>query len=131
MYAVFVRLTITRCFLLPFVTDSAELLVFISFAINKNTCKLCLFTGQLLIENKCVFDINSLTVVYLPNALCRIQHSEGGEDMNQLRINKAKYNVLLKIKKKSKQIYMLLQEILINLLATVLAELILHIILSK
>ena len=51
--------------------------------------------------------------------------------MKQLRINKAKYNVLLKVKKKSKQIYMLLQEILINLLATVLAELILHIILSK
>ena len=69
-------------------------------------------------------------MVYLPNALCRIQHSEGGEDMKQLRINKAKYNVLLKIKK-SNQIYMLLQEILINLLATVLAELILHIILSK
>jgi len=56
---------------------------------------------------------------------------KGGEDKNQLRINKAKYNVLLKIKKKSKQIYMLLQEILINHLATVLAELILHIILSK
>ena len=74
--------------------------------------------------------MNSLTLVYLPNALCRIQHSEGGEDMKQLRINKAKYNVLLKIKK-SNQIYMLLQEILINLLATVLAELILHIILSK
>ena len=90
-----------------------------------------MFTGQLLIENKCVFDINSLTVVHLPNALCRIQHSEGGEDMNQFRINKAKYNVLLKIKKKSNQIHMLLQEILINLLATVLAELILHIILSK
>lgn len=49
---------------------------------------------------------------------------KGGEDMNLLRINEAKYNVLLKIKKKSKQIYMLLQEILINLLATVLAELI-------